>query len=98
VEQNQEILQEVFKGYPDIMKEIAVVNSITPIKCVVEGRTEDEKKGKDTYYQKALLNRQFLNYPIILTTHVSMFDTIFGDSKESAFGFHQLAGSNSCVG
>lgn len=93
VEQNQEILQEVFKGYPDIMKEIAVVNSITPIKCVVEGRTEDEKKGKDTYYQKALLNRQFLNYPIILTTHVSMFDTIFGDSKESAFGFHQLAGS-----
>lgn len=93
VEQNQEILQEVFKGYPEIWNEIAVINSITPVKCVENGRNRDEEEEKDDYYEKALLNRQFLNYSMILTTHVSFFDTLFGDSKESAFAFHQLAGS-----
>ena len=93
VEQNQEILKKVFEGHPEMMEQIAVVNSITPIKCVRKGREKDEQNEGEVYYEKALLNRQFLNYPIILTTHVSLFDTIFGDSKASAFGFHQLAGS-----
>lgn len=93
VEQNQEILKKVFEKHPEIMQQIAVVNSITPIKYVEDERKRAEKDERETYYEKALLNRQFLNYPIILTTHVSLFDTIFGDSKESAFGFHQLAGS-----
>ena len=93
VEQNQEILQEVFKGYPEIWNKIAVINSITPVKCVENGRNRDEEEEKDDYYEKALLNRQFLNYSMILTTHVSFFDTLFGDSKESAFAFYQLAGS-----
>lgn len=93
IEQNQETLREVFEGAPDIMQKIAVVNSVTPIKCVREEREKAEREEKETYYEKALLNRQFLNYPVVLTTHVSLFDTIFGESKESAFGFHQLAGS-----
>lgn len=45
------------------------------------------------YYEKALLDRQFLNYPMIVSTHVSLFDTLFGDTKESAFGFHQMMNS-----
>lgn len=93
VEQNQEILQKTFGGNPEILGDIAVVNSITPIKCVEQGRLESEKEEKNSYYEQALLNQQFLNYPIILTTHVSLFDTLFGDSKESAFAFHQLSGS-----
>ena len=93
VEQNQESLREVFGQHSEIMEKIAVVNSITPIKCVKKEREEEGRKEKEGYYEKALLNRQFLNYPIVLSTHVSLFDTIFGDSKESAFGFHQLAGS-----
>lgn len=93
VEQNQEIFQNMFQNYPSILDEIAVINSITPIKCVSDGRKKDEEEETNTYYEKALLNRQFLNYSMILTTHVSFFDTIFGDSKESAFSFHQLAGS-----
>lgn len=93
VEQNQDILQSIFNENPEILKDIAVINSITPIKCVEKGRNASEKEEKNDYYEQALLNRQFLNYPIILTTHVSLFDTLFGDSKESAFAFHQLAGS-----
>lgn len=86
VEQNLESLSKVFGNREELMDSIAVVNSITPIK-----KKEGEENEK--YYQKALLDRQFLNYPIVLTTHVSIFDTIFGDTKESAYAFHQLAGS-----
>lgn len=93
VEQNREILYRVFGEHQDRMADIAVVNSITPVKCVADGREKGEKEERDSYYAQALLNRQFLNYPIVLTTHVSLFDTIFGDSKESAFAFHQLSGS-----
>lgn len=75
VEQNQEILHEVFKEYPEIWNEIAVINSITPVKCVQNGRNKDEAEEKNDYYEKALLNRQFLNYSMVLTTHISFFDT-----------------------
>ena len=30
---------------------------------------------------------------MILSTHVSLFDTMFGDTRESAFAFHQLMNS-----
>lgn len=93
IEQNQEIMERTFGNDREIMENIAVVNSITPIKKVTEERQQESKNEYGSYYERALLNRQFLNYPMILTTHVSLFDTIFGDSKESAFGFHQLAGS-----
>ena len=39
-----------------------------------------------------LLNRQFLNYPMILTTHVLYLILIWRKS-ENIFGFHQLANS-----
>lgn len=45
------------------------------------------------YYKKALLNREFLNYPMILTTHVTIFKYLFGTAKEELFPLHQLANS-----
>lgn len=93
IEQNQEIIHNTFGKHPEIMENVAVVNSVTPIKKVREERGKEAEMESGFYYEQALLNRQFLNYPMILTTHVSLFDTIFGDTKESAFGFHQLAGS-----
>lgn len=93
VEQNQDILQKVFEGNLEILNDIAVANSVTPIKCVQRDRRKSEEEETNGYYEQALLNRQFLNYPMILTTHVSLFNTLFGDSKESAFAFHQLPGS-----
>lgn len=95
VEQNKVSLEELFQGY-NILEKAAVVNSVTPIK-------RDEKKDKENgefeknwgecNWSKALLDRQFLNYPIILTTHVSLFQTMFGTQREALFGFHQLVGS-----
>ena len=58
-------------------------------------KTDEESKEKSDYeyYSKALLDRQFLNYPMVLSTHVSLFNTMFGTKKESVFRFHQLANS-----
>lgn len=88
IEQNLESMEKIFGG-SKVMEDIAVVNSMKPIFM------DQIKLKKDQlhYYQEALLNRQFLNYPMILTTHVSLFDTLFGSRKESTFGFHQLANS-----
>jgi len=93
IEQNQEIMRKIFEGHPEMLEEIAVINSVTQIRCVKDGRKRDALEEKNDYYERALLNRQFLNYSMILTTHVSFFDILFGDSKESVFAFHQLVGS-----
>jgi CRISPR-associated endonuclease/helicase Cas3 len=45
------------------------------------------------YYDKALLDRQFLNYPMIVTTHVSLFNIMFGILKGDVSGFYQLCNS-----
>ena len=86
VEQNMNSLENVFGSNEKIMSQIAVVNSITPFKDMKE-------EGIDKNYQKILLDRQFLNYPVVLSTHVMLFETMFGNNKENAFGFHQLCNS-----
>lgn len=89
VEQNLETLKRTFENHPSIDKDITVINSNTPIKK----QTTQEMEEDITLYQKALLDRQFLNYPIILTTHVSLFNILFSDNRESLFSFHQLSNS-----
>lgn len=93
VEQNLNILKETFGKDENVFNKIAVINSISPIKMDEESKKSLENEDSYEYYSKALLNRQFLNYPLILTTHVSLFNTMFNASKESAFAFHQLANS-----
>ena len=99
IEQNINSLEKIFMNDKnrgsDVFNNIAVVNSINPIKVEKEKAiNEDSTEDFDyKYYAKALLNRQFLNYPMILTTHVSLFNTMFDNSKESSFSFHQLANS-----
>lgn len=84
VEQNLDMIKEVFGNQEDIMQQISVVNSTTPFSI---NETNANK------YEYALLDRQFLNYPMILTTHVSLFDTLFGSYRESYFGFYQMINS-----
>lgn len=98
VEQNINILQKVFEKEDDILSRIAVINSIEPIKVDKKfSESEDVNleyyKKTLEYYKKALLNRQFLNYPMILTTHVTIFKYLFGIAKEDIFPLHQLANS-----
>lgn len=100
VEQNKENLKKIYKNKEDVLRKIATINSLTPIK-VDKKENEKEKELDDEFtdeekyrkYAYALLNRQFLNYPMILITHVGMFDSMFGRSKENIFSFHQLANS-----
>ena len=93
VEQNMNNIRKIFGDCPEILNQITVVNSLTPVKASWEEKRKEEVSEQTMYYQRVLLDRQFLNYPMILSTHVSLFDTMFGDTKESAFGFHQLMNS-----
>ena len=88
VEQNMNSLEKVFGGKKEIMAQIAIVNSLVPIK-----EKADENDWEENKYEKILLDRQFLNYPIVLSTHVMLFRTLFGNKKEDVFGFHQLCHS-----
>lgn len=91
-EQNLEALRHIYGECEEVFSKIAVVNSVTPIKTD-RGKRKTEETETGFYYQAALLDRQFLNYSFIITTHVSWFETLFGNCRESVFGFHQIAGS-----
>lgn len=84
VEQNMETMNKIFENEKDVMSQIAVVNSLTPMK---------RKSEEMDQWNQILLDRQFLNYPIVLSTHVTLFRTMFGNSREDLFAFHQLCNS-----
>ncbi len=90
VEQNMSILEKTFGNKKEIMSQIAVVNSLVPFKDKKEVEEDRENSKK---YQEILLDRQSLNYPFILSTHVMLFRTMFGNAKEDVFGFQQLCHS-----
>ncbi|SHE97663.1 CRISPR-associated helicase/endonuclease Cas3 [Clostridium fallax] len=94
VEQTSETFKNLLNN--NLIKDIAVINSITPIK--VEDKEEDGKnvscdKNKKIDYEKALLDRQFIHYPIVLTTHINFFNYLFGCSREESFPLTHLANS-----
>lgn len=95
VEQNSNSMEKIFEGEKKIMEQIRIVNSVTPIgkntKCNHEN--SHEKEEELTEYVKDLLDRQFFNYPITLSTHVTLFDILFGSGKGSGFSFYQMANS-----
>ena len=100
VEQNIETLKNSFKGNDTIIDKFAVINSLTPIKINKHLKSIKDEYVEEDYeeenvkrYVRALLDRQFLNYPYILTTHVSLFDVMFGGNKQNIFAFQQLAHS-----
>ena len=90
IEQNINSINKIYLNNNEVLKKIAVINSLFPIKVEKEDKFEDVEFKE---YEKALLNRQFLNYPMILTTHVSIFRYMFGSRKEDIFPFHQLVNS-----
>lgn len=94
VEQNLESINKIFEGKENVMSQVAVVNSLFKLK---NDKNYDGDSNEKLYESKrdivTLLDRQFLNYPIILSTHVMLFKTLFGNKKEDAFAFHQLCNS-----
>ncbi|MGD9568350.1 MAG: CRISPR-associated helicase Cas3' [Sedimentibacter sp.] len=96
VEQTKKTLFDTFENHNDIKNNIAVINSITSIKtCENEGTGKTMGVGeKDNIdYEKSLLSRQFLHYPINITTHVKLFNILFGTDRESVFPLLHLANS-----
>ncbi|WP_132995967.1 CRISPR-associated helicase Cas3' [Sporanaerobacter acetigenes] len=91
VEQTKSSFDEIFNQRIQDKFKVAVINSITPI------ITEEEKKEKEDIYQIDysidLLNRQTLNYPVVLTTHVNFFNYLFGTGREINLPFLQLCNS-----
>lgn len=94
VEQTRKSLNDIFEKNDDIRRDIAIINSITPIK-IADGNkiSNDDMEIDSTDYKKSLLNRQFLHYPIVLTTHVNLFNILFGTSREEIFPLVHLSNS-----
>ncbi|MFX3619012.1 MAG: CRISPR-associated helicase Cas3' [Sporolactobacillus sp.] len=93
VEQTKEKLDEWSVGLDQAYR-IQVVNSVTPI------ITEKEKQNRNEYslseemdYDEELLRRQMLLYPITVTSHVNLFNHLFGTGRESNLGLATLVNS-----
>ncbi|MCY7008450.1 CRISPR-associated helicase Cas3' [Fusobacterium simiae] len=87
VEQNMNTLKNIFGNNEEVIKNIAVVNSVTPL------TNKDSADIPIEEYSDILMDRQFLNYPFIVTTHVGIFNTLVGNIKEDCMPFYQLANS-----
>ncbi|MGO0904760.1 CRISPR-associated helicase Cas3' [Clostridioides difficile] len=90
VEQTKSVfINDLFNSVKDIEKDVVVINSITPIQTYDEEEDNKEVKEYSTKqkidYEKSLLNKQFLHYPIVLTTNIGFFNYLFGVSREESF-------------
>lgn len=69
--------------YEDFIK----INSLTPI-------IENPKSGEESInYEEAYQSYHFLNYPIVLTSHVNFFDILFGTNRNKVLLFQRLCNS-----
>lgn len=99
VEQNMMAMEELFGSDQKILEQISVVNSITPMGGNAHKeknryvQKDEEKEAELNEYVKALMDRQFFHYPITLSTHVTLFDILFGGGREAGFGFYQMVNS-----
>lgn len=85
VEQTKKQLENIFA---DVLN-IEVINSITPIK----EKTDSEQEDMESKYQESYMNRLFFHNELILTTHITFFNILFGTTKEDNFPLWQLANS-----
>ncbi|HBC96746.1 MAG TPA: CRISPR-associated helicase/endonuclease Cas3 [Clostridium sp.] len=97
VEQTENELMKIFNNDSMIKEKLAVINSITPIK--IKDVDEDCSNiinlntGKKVDYNKSFVDRIFINYPFVITTHVKLFNSFFGTSREEVFPLVNLCNS-----
>lgn len=84
IEQNFKSLKDIFQDEDKYLNDIAVINAVTPMINSI---------SEETNFNKTMLDRQFLNYPFILTTHVSLFNILFSPRRENTYGFYKLVNS-----
>lgn len=83
VEQTAVSLKEYFGD------DATVVNSITPIAVEEKITGDDSKVDFDTSY----LNRLFFHYPLAVTSHINLFNALFGTTRENLYMLPRLCGS-----
>jgi len=83
VEQTKNVFDEIFE---DELK-IETINSISPIEL------ENKQEENESNYTQSYISRLFFHSPAIITTHVALFNILFGTSKEDNFPLWQLANS-----
>ncbi|SEP18060.1 CRISPR-associated helicase/endonuclease Cas3 [Propionispora vibrioides] len=96
VEQTKQALDRIF---PQALRQeypVQVINSITPIvsakEVTVQAKQADtEEPGFD--FKAVLLQRQMLQYPLTLTSHVNFFNYLFGIGRESNLALTHLCNS-----
>ncbi|OZI12917.1 CRISPR-associated helicase/endonuclease Cas3 [Bacillaceae bacterium SAS-127] len=100
VEQTKMTLDEIFPKEIQNLYPISVINSVTPIIQSYERSKEEEHvdvsetTGKAFYdYKEEVLYRQMLQYPITVTSHVNLFNYLFGVGRESNLAFAHLCNS-----
>lgn len=80
VEQTKATFNSIFNENIQKDFKVAVINSITPI--ITEEELKESEYIQYVNYGRDLLNRQMLNYPVVLTTHVNFFNYLFGVGRE----------------
>lgn len=83
VEQTKNVFDNIFED--DLA--IETINSISPIEL------EKNQEDNESNYTQSYVNRLFFHSEAIITTHVSLFNILFGTSKEDNFPLWQLANS-----
>ncbi|NFV11670.1 CRISPR-associated helicase Cas3' [Clostridium sporogenes] len=80
VEQTKATFDSIFNEKIQQDFKVAVINSMTPI--ITEEEFKENEDTEDINYGRDLLNRQMLNYSVVLTTHVNFFNYLFGVGRE----------------
>lgn len=97
IDQTKETLDKIFPNELQRDNRMTVVNSVTPIVTKKEllGGCANGNKDSETEidYKLELLQRQMLQYPVTLTSHVNFFNYLFGIGRESNLAFTHLCNS-----
>lgn len=67
-------------------RDFVVINSTTPI-------IQDDKCDEDTEYEKVYFNYQLANFPVVITSHVRLFNAVFGVTREDCIWLYKLCNS-----
>jgi len=80
IEQTTETFDKYFEKYKDYI----VINSVSSM-------VKDEIETLN--YEQAYIKNAFRQYPIIITSHVNLFNTLFGTGKEINYSLYHLVDS-----
>lgn len=80
IEQTANTFNKYFKNY----EEYTVINSTTSLV---------DDKNEEIDYEQIYIKNAFKQYPIIITSHVNLFNTLFGNGKEANYSLYHLIDS-----